>query len=883
MPTPTLSRPSFQVNPVNRADGQNSASVAALADGRFAAVYRNESDPKKLNFIIYNADGTVNRAESIANSNPATGGNIPEGQVSIAALDGGGFAIAWSSRNAAGNHDIYHRVYNAAGVAVTGDILSNSDVVGGQEQRPEIVSDRNGGFYMVWEDRSFDREPGPEVVLTPTVRLKHFNANGQALGPSERIPDMSGGDWNASVAVNQNGTRVNVVWDDDVGTVGNDSSDGIRGHESTGGLGDYRVDSGDFSEFHADPDVSYSTGNNFMTVWTEYVSVGVYRVHGAVNGGPEFRINTSNTNAFAEPKVIGLDTGNFLVVWNDGGLDGNDDVMGQLYSVTGQRIGSEFRISDRASTYVAGIDLSKSLDGRVIVTWTSSAPGSASEIFARVVDPRQGPVDWVGTGYSEQFVGTAFADRLDGRAGNDQLYGEAGADRITGGLGNDKIDGGLGADTMLGGAGNDVYIVDNADDIVDERAAGSNGVDTVQASVHYTLGTGVENLTLTGTVAINGTGNNLANVIVGNAAANTLNGGTGADRLSGGGGNDIYVTDGGDVIYEAAYQGTDTVRSSVSYALGANLENLVLTGPSAINGTGNSLANVIYGNAAANVLNGATGADRLYGGGGNDIYVTDGGDIIYEAAYQGTDTVQSRVTYTLGANLENLTLTGGAAINGTGNTLNNVITGNGAANVLNGGTGADRLVGGAGNDTYITDGGDVIYEAANQGTDTVQSRASHTLSANVENLVLVNTATALNGIGNALANSITGNNYNNKLAGGGGNDTLRGGLGNDVFVFDTAIGAANRDTIVDFSNVSGNNDTFQLDNAVFTRLGAAGALNTSFFKAGTTAQDANDYIVYNKATGALYYDADGSGGGAAVQIATLSNRPTLTAGDFVVI
>ncbi|MGO4838735.1 calcium-binding protein, partial [Rhizobiaceae sp. 2RAB30] len=175
-------------------------------------------------------------------------------------------------------------------------------------------------------------------------------------------------------------------------------------------------------------------------------------------------------------------------------------------------------------------------------------------------------------------------DVLLGDSGNNTLNGGVGADQMTGGLGNDKIDGGLGADTMLGGAGNDIYVVDNAGDIVDERATGSNGVDTVQASVHYTLGTGVENLTLTGTVAINGTGNNLANVIVGNAAANTLNGGTGADRLSGGGGNDIYVTDGGDVIYEAAYQGTDTVRSSVSYALGANLENLVLTGASAING-----------------------------------------------------------------------------------------------------------------------------------------------------------------------------------------------------------------------------------------------------------------------------------------------------------
>ena len=229
---------------------------------------------------------------------------------------------------------------------------------------------------------------------------------------------------------------------------------------------------------------------------------------------------------------------------------------------------------------------------------------------------------------------------------------------------------------MIGGAGNDSYVVDNAGDIVTEVAAG--GTDSVQASVTYTLGAEVENLTLTGTGAINGTGNALDNGLTGNTGANRLDGGLGADTMTGGGGNDTYVVDNaGDVVVEAASGGTDTVESSVTYTLGAEVENLTLTGTAAINGTGNALNNMLTGNAAANVLtggagndtlNGGAGIDTLVGGAGNDIYVVDVlGDIVTELASEGTDQVQTALTYTLGANLENLTLTGSAAVNGTGN------------------------------------------------------------------------------------------------------------------------------------------------------------------------------------------------------------------------
>ena len=148
---------------------------------------------------------------------------------------------------------------------------------------------------------------------------------------------------------------------------------------------------------------------------------------------------------------------------------------------------------------------------------------------------------------------------------------------------------------------------------------------------------------------------------------------------------------------------TDTLTASVTTTLPANVENLTLTGAAAINGTGNAGNNVITGNGANNILNGGAGTDTLIGGLGNDIYIVDSAtDTITEGANAGTDTIQSSVTYTIAAlaNVENLTLTGAAAINATGNAGNNVITGNGANNILNGGAGKDTLTGGLGRDRF---------------------------------------------------------------------------------------------------------------------------------------------------------------------------------------
>ncbi len=274
------------------------------------------------------------------------------------------------------------------------------------------------------------------------------------------------------------------------------------------------------------------------------------------------------------------------------------------------------------------------------------------------------------------------------------------ANTLTGNSAANVLNGGTGADMLIGGQGDDTYIVDNVSDRITEAA--NEGVDTVQSSVTYTLATNVEHLTLTGTAAINGTGNALDNILIGNSASN---------RLTGGAGNDTYVIGSGDTVVEATNAGIDTVQSSITYTLGSNVENLTLTGSSAINGTGNSLNNVLIGNSAANTLT---------GGAGNDTYVIGAGDTVVESASAGTDTVQSLVTHTLVANVENLTLTGSSAINGTGNTLANVLIGNDAANTLSGVDGHDILAGGKGNDALNGGtGNDVFQFSRGDGQDSV--------------------------------------------------------------------------------------------------------------------------------------------------------------------
>ena len=447
--------------------------------------------------------------------------------------------------------------------------------------------------------------------------------------------------------------------------------------------------------------------------------------------------------------------------------------------------------------------------------------------FSRLLELSEDEIVELASSIPVTIHGSGFNDKLTGGLAGDTLLGNEGDDVLTDNAGNDTLNGGAGNDSMAGGSGNDTYVLDSLQDSITELPG--QGTDTVSSPFDHVLGGNFENLTLTG-AAITGTGNAFNNVITGNALGNVLDGGAGNDTLAGGAGDDTYYVDSsGDVVVELNLGGDDTVFSTAaSFAMGANAETLILL-PGAVGGTGNALGNVITGNAGNNVLD---------GGAGNDV--------------------------------------------------------------LQGGRGYDSMTGGTGNDTYYVNRGDGaglavlapredrVLEALNAGTDTVVSTLyTYSLEANVENLVLE--GVGRKGFGNALNNALTGNGLNNTFDGGAGNDTLEGGagtdrltggLGNDNFAFDSLDGSVDR--ILDY-NVA--NDTIQLSFAGFLGIGTLGSFDATAFvsNAGGTAESPEDRIVYNSTTGALYYDADGNGGGAAVQFALLSGAPTLTNVDFAVI
>ncbi|HWR53978.1 MAG TPA: M10 family metallopeptidase C-terminal domain-containing protein [Bryobacteraceae bacterium] len=387
---------------------------------------------------------------------------------------------------------------------------------------------------------------------------------------------------------------------------------------------------------------------------------------------------------------------------------------------------------------------------------------------------------------------------ITGTSGDDTLVGGTGDQTLYGLEGSDTLDGGAGADMMVGGTGNDTYFVDNAGDLVIEGTGA--GTDIVRSSISYTLAANVEQLILTGTDNLNGTGNARANVLTGNSGDNTLDGKGNWDTMSGGLGDDTYVVNTAyDSVIENADEGTDTVLSSATYTLSANVENLTLTGTANIKGTGNDLNNTLTGNSGNNSLNGGSGADVLIGGLGNDTYfIDDAGDVVTENASEGTDTVKSGISYVLGDNLENLTLTGTANIDGTGNAAVNTLTGNAGNNTLDGGAGADKMVGGLGDDSYyVDDAGDVVVDSG--GIDTVYASVSYTLTGGIENLVLIG-ETDIDGSGNSLANTITGNAWNNNITGSGGADILYGMGGQDTLNgnggIDTLAGGTGSDTYI---------------------------------------------------------------------------------------
>ncbi|TNC99975.1 MAG: serralysin [Rhodocyclaceae bacterium] len=580
------------------------------------------------------------------------------------------------------------------------------------------------------------------------------------------------------------------------------------------------------------------SGGNTLLATTSTLILGINLENLDAGATTTTRLNLTG-NALAN--VL---TGNAAANILDGGL-GNDSLIGGAGNDT-------YLVDNLLDAITEGVDAGTDL------AKISIATAGGSYVLAENVENgtlvNAVAFNLTGNALDNMLTGNAANNILDGGGGVDTLNGAAGNDTyivdglediITDSAGIDTVQsaidytlvanlehltltgtavsatgnnlaniliGNAGNNVLTGGTGNDTYIVQNAGDTISELSTLPTEIDTVLSSVNWTLGDNLEHLTLTGTAAINATGNSKANNLIGNDGANTLDGGAGNDTLKGGKGDDTYrvalKTAGTgatmtvaleDLITENLNEGTDTLilagsatlTNATTLTLAANFEKLDAGATSAtkLNLTGNALTNTLTGNAAANILDGGLGSDSLIGGDGNDTYFVDNLlDTITEGVDAGTDLAKISIataggSYVLADNVENGTLVNIVAFNLTGNSGANTLTGNAANNILDGGVGNDILIGGTGNDTYIIDSfDDTIFEPAGGGTDTAQSTTSYTLAdkPNIENLTLTG-VDAVYAIGNALANVLTGNAGNNILDGGAGADKLIGGAGNDTY------------------------------------------------------------------------------------------------------
>lgn len=617
----------FQVNTVT-AGHQRDAKVTGLADGGYVVAWTSLDAAGQYDDVIaqrYSSSGVAVGGEFRINSYTQYG----QQNVALSGFADGGFIATWQSWAQDGSSQgVFGQRYDASGIKVGSEFLVNTTTQSSQDN-PSVATLAGGGFVVTWGSADGDYHG---------IFGQKYDAAGNPVGAEFQINTYTSGNQSIGPVAALTGGGFVVTWDT---LEVSGSHNGIFAQrfalDGTPVGAEFQVNS--YTGSQAASSVTAMNDGGFVVVWASYAQdgdlIGNYGQRYDASGvaiGAEFQINTYTTGNQADPVVAALADGGFVVVWPSEGQDGSGyGVYAQRYDSTGAMVGAEYKIN----TYTADNQLRPVVaaleNGGFVVTWDSRGQdGSLEGVFAQQFTP--------------QMFGTAASETLVDTVGSNWLIGQAGDDILIGDGGNDVLDGGAGIDTAsYVNAGGGVLAYLNWG-----LSQGADGDDTL---------TNIENLA----------GGDFADRLVGDAAANVLTGGMGDDILKGKGGNDTLL--GGD--------GNDKLFG------GADAETM----------DGGNGDDILIGLAGADVLNGGAGADHIYGGRGDDA-ITGGTGADVLRGNLGNDVLD-------GGNQSDKLFGGGGNDTLNGGQGDDYLYGENGDDILNGGAGNDAMTGGAGADSFV--------------------------------------------------------------------------------------------------------------------------------------------------------------------------------------